>query len=60
MISPQNYQLFYLIIRAFRLLKSLLLSNHMVTVEKKDGRVYYQLNQETLREIMKCFREIFL
>lgn len=39
---------------------SLLLSNHMVTVEKKDGRVYYQLNQETLREIMKCFREIFL
>lgn len=35
---------------------SLLLSNHMVTVEKKDGRVYYQLNQETLREIMKCFR----
>lgn len=39
---------------------SLLLSNHMVTVEKKDGRVYYQLNQETLREIMKCFGEIFL
>lgn len=39
---------------------SLLLSNHMVTIEKKDGRVYYQLNQETLREIMKCFREIFL
>lgn len=39
---------------------SLLLSNHMVTVEKKDGRVHYQLNQETLREIMKCFREIFL
>ena len=35
---------------------SLLLSNHMVTVEKKDGRVYYQLNQETLREIIKCFR----
>lgn len=39
---------------------SMLLSNHMVTVEKKDGRVYYQLNQETLREIMKCFGEIFL
>ena len=27
---------------------------------KKDGRVYYQLNQETLREIMKCFEEILL
>ncbi|MEE1442095.1 MAG: winged helix-turn-helix domain-containing protein [Blautia sp.] len=39
---------------------SMLLSNHMVTVEKKDGRVYYQLNQETLREIIKCFGEIFL
>lgn len=39
---------------------SMLLSNHMVTVEKKDGRVYYQLNQETLREIMTCFGEIFL
>ena len=39
---------------------SMLLSNHMVTVEKKDGRVYYQINQETLREIMKCFGEIFL
>ncbi len=39
---------------------SMLLSNHMVTVEKKDGRVYYQLNQETLREITKCFGEIFL
>lgn len=39
---------------------SMLLSNHMVTVEKKDGRVYYQLNQETLKEIMKCFGEIFL
>lgn len=39
---------------------SMLLTNHMVTVEKKDGRVYYQLNQETLREIMLCFGEIFL
>ena len=39
---------------------SMLLTNHMVTVEKKDGRVYYQLNQDTLREIMKCFEEIFL
>ncbi len=38
---------------------SMLLTNHMVTVEKKDGKVYYQLNQETLREIMKCFEEIF-
>ncbi|WP_251389195.1 ArsR/SmtB family transcription factor [Mediterraneibacter agrestimuris] len=39
---------------------SMLLTNHMVTVEKKDGRVYYQLNRETLSEIMKCFEEIFL
>lgn len=39
---------------------SMLLTNQMVTVEKKDGRVYYQLNQETLREIMICFEEIFL
>lgn len=39
---------------------SMLLSNQMVTVEKKDGRVYYQLNQETMREIMTCFGEIFL
>lgn len=39
---------------------SMLLTNHMVTVEKKDGKVYYQLNQETLREIMMCFGEIFL
>lgn len=39
---------------------SMLLTNHMVTVEKKDGRVYYQLNQDTLREIMKYFTEIFL
>lgn len=39
---------------------SMLLANHMVTVEKKDGRVYYQLNQDTLREIMECFTEIFL
>ena len=38
----------------------MLLTNQIVTVEKKDGRVYYQLNQETLREIMKCFEEIFL
>lgn len=39
---------------------SMLLTNHMVTVEKKDGRVYYQLNQDTLREIMEWFTEIFL
>lgn len=39
---------------------SMLLANHMVTVEKKDGRVYYQLNRETLREIINCFTEIFL
>jgi DNA-binding transcriptional ArsR family regulator len=39
---------------------SMLLSNQMVTVEKKDGKVYYQLNQDTLKEIMKCFEEIFL
>ncbi len=39
---------------------SMLLTNHMVTVEKKDGRVYYQLNQNTLREIVNCFTEIFL
>ena len=39
---------------------SMLLTNHMVTVEKKEGRVYYQLNQETLREIIKHFEEIFL
>lgn len=39
---------------------SMLLTNHMVTVEKKDGRVYYQLNQDTLREIMNCFTAIFL
>ena len=38
----------------------MLLTNQIVTVEKKDGRVYYQLNQETLREIMKCFEEILL
>ena len=39
---------------------SMLLTNQMVTVEKKDGRVYYQLNQDTLREIVKSFTEIFL
>lgn len=39
---------------------SMLLTNHMVTVEKKDGRVYYQLDQDTLREIMEWFTEIFL
>ena len=39
---------------------SMLLANHMVAVEKKDGRVYYQLNQGTLREIMECFEEFFL
>lgn len=39
---------------------SMLLSNQMVTVEKKDGKVYYQLNQTTLREIVKCFEDIFL
>lgn len=39
---------------------SMLLANNMVSVEKKDGRVYYQLNQETLQEIIKCFEEIFL
>ena len=39
---------------------SMLLGNHMVTVEKKDGRVYYQLNREALQEIINCFTEIFL
>ncbi len=26
----------------------ILLSNHFVTVEKKDGKVYYRLNSETI------------
>lgn len=39
---------------------SMLLSNQMVTVEKKDGKVYYRLNQETLKEIAECFEEVFL
>lgn len=38
----------------------LLLSNHMVTVEKKDGRVYYRLNSKTVEEIAEGLRQVFL
>lgn len=38
----------------------MLLSNHMVSVEKKGGKVYYRLNQETIREMLRSLEEVFL
>lgn len=39
---------------------SMLLSNHLVTVEKKGGKVYYRLNQESLGEMIRSLEEVFL
>lgn len=38
----------------------ILLSNHFVTVEKKDGKVYYRLNSETIAEVIRYMEGVFL
>lgn len=38
----------------------ILLSNHFVTVEKKDGKVYYWLNSETIAEVIRYMEGVFL
>lgn len=38
----------------------ILLCNHFVTVEKRDGKVYYQFNQEAFGEMIRLLEEIFL
>lgn len=38
----------------------ILLCNHFVTVEKRDGKVYYQFNQEAYGEMIRLLEEIFL
>lgn len=38
----------------------ILLSSHFVEVEKREGRVYYHLNQDTVREMIGFLEGIFL
>ena len=38
----------------------LLLSNQFVAVEKKDGKVYYRLNRETIEEMIRYLEGVFL
>ncbi|MEE0776101.1 MAG: winged helix-turn-helix domain-containing protein [Bacillota bacterium] len=38
----------------------ILLSNHFVTVEKREGKVYYQLNRESIKEIIRYLEEVLL
>lgn len=38
----------------------ILLSNHMVNVEKKGGKIYYRLNQEAIGEMIRSLEEVFL
>jgi DNA-binding transcriptional ArsR family regulator len=38
----------------------ILLSNRFVTVEKQDGKVYYQFNREPFGEMIRFLEEIFL
>lgn len=38
----------------------ILLSNQFVTVEKKNGKVYYRLNEETVAEMIRCLEGVFL
>lgn len=39
---------------------NLLLSNNLVTVEKKDGKVYYQLSKEQIGHMIQLLTDIFL